>query len=577
MAYPTLEQYQEALQHPGTALSDPVLGAGTIQSTGLGLPLVISGGFALTYKVKTQGRQFAVRCFHKEAKGLEHRYEAISRRLAVLRSPYFLDFAYQPQGVRVLGKAYPLIRMEWAAGETLGEFLECNYRDASKLGALRASLRTLALYLQTNGIAHGDIQSGNLMVSPDGNRVQLIDYDGMYVPEVGQLGASELGHRNFQHPLRTSQHFDTRLDRFSFIHLDLVLRALEADPSLWSRTQSEADAIIFRANDYVDPSASPAFGAVAHLPGLERDTRNFAAICRGGYAEVPTLSDYLGGQNVPQQIVLIKKTGGESLARTPYIGHYLVLDASSFESFARHVGQTVELIGRVVEVSEGRTKRHGKPYVFVNFGDWRGRCVKLSIWSEALSILAVRPDASWVGRWVSVKGMVDPVYANKKLKYENTGITISSAHQIQSIGESEAKYRLGSGSPDAHARTQTGAGSKVEATNSAMLAKIRGTNGVPVPPLQSSTRMPTGSPNQQLLNQMRAKSTGSSVAGKTHPAGSASSSGHRNANPSSPSSIGGYGSQSHHQQSGHGAKKGGWPWWVWAIIAIIVFIAMKRH
>lgn len=577
MAYPTLEQYQEALQHPATALSDPILGAGTIPSTGLGLPLVISGGFALTYKVKTQSRQFAVRCFHKEAKGLERRYEAISRRLAALRSPYFLDFVYQPQGVRILGKAYPLIRMEWAAGETLGEFLECNYRDGTKLGALRASLRTLALYLETNGIAHGDIQSGNLMVSPDGKRVQLIDYDGMYVPEAAQLGASELGHRNFQHPLRTSQHFDTKLDRFSFIQLDLALRALEGDAGLWTRTQSEADAVVFRANDYLEPSLSSAFDEVARVPGLERDARNFAAICKGGYTEVPTLNDYLAARNVPQQIVIIRKGGNESPnSRAAYIGPYPVLDAASFELFVRHIGQTVELIGRVVEVSQGRTKRGGKPYVFVNFGDWRGQNVRLSIWSEALAKLVERPDASWVGRWVSVKGMVDPIYANRRLKYESTGITISTAHQIQSITEAEAKYRMGVRQKGGD-RLQSNTGRDVPSANSATLAKILGTNPVHAPQPPVGAKVSASSPNQQLLDQMRASATGSNASTHSHRSASVTSSRPRTSNSSSPTSIGGHGSQTHRPQPGQGPSKRGWPWWIWLIVAAVVLMVMKRH
>ncbi|WP_416050277.1 serine/threonine protein kinase [Cupriavidus basilensis] len=577
MAYPTLEQYQEALQHPRVAFTDSELAAGFIQSTGLGLPLVISGGFALTYKVKAQNRQFAVRCFHKEAKGLERRYEAISRSLRALKSQYFLDFAYQPQGVRVLGKVHPLIRMEWASGETLGEFLESNYSDAAKIGALQSSLQALAVYLEQHGIAHGDIQSGNLMVSPDGKRVQLIDYDGMYVPEAAQLGASELGHRNFQHPGRTSQQFDAKLDRFSFIQLNLALRALRADPTLWSRTQSEADAVVFRANDYAAPSSSLAFDAVSRLPGLERDARNFSAVCRAGYAEVPTLSDFLAGQSVPQQIVVINVGRVQSRDSTPYIGPYPVLDATSFEAFTRHVGQMVELVGRIVEVTPGLTKHGKKPYIFINFADWRGRTAKLSIWSEALAKMAVKPDASWVGRWVSVKGMVDPVYVNKKLKYEHVGITISTAHQIQSIGEPEAKYRLGTGPNRAVGGAEIDVGGGARVTNGAMFDRMRDAQGTPPPRVTASTTIQSGSANQQLLNQMRAKSTGGSAAAGPSPSHNSPSPAHRTANSNTPSSFGGYGSQSKHQHSGKSAKNSGWAWWVWVIITFVIFVFVARH
>lgn len=133
MAYPSIQQYQEALQHPTTAFIDPVLAAGKIAVSGLGVPRVLSGGFALTYAVEASGKKYAVRCFHREANGLERRYEAISKKLKSLTSPYFLEFEYQPRGVRIGSAAYPVVKMAWANGETLGEFVESNHWNATKL------------------------------------------------------------------------------------------------------------------------------------------------------------------------------------------------------------------------------------------------------------------------------------------------------------------------------------------------------------------------------------------------------------------------------------------------------------
>ena len=84
MAYPSIQQYQEVLQHPATAFSDTALARGKIRSSGLGTPIVVSGGFALTYAVEASGTKYAVRCFHREAKGLERRYGAISTKLKAL-------------------------------------------------------------------------------------------------------------------------------------------------------------------------------------------------------------------------------------------------------------------------------------------------------------------------------------------------------------------------------------------------------------------------------------------------------------------------------------------------------------
>ncbi|MTI11829.1 hypothetical protein E1189_01895, partial [Sansalvadorimonas verongulae] len=123
MTYPTLEQYNEALQHPGLVLNDPELKQGQVATTGLGLPLALCGGFALTYTFTARNKKYAVRCFHKQSKDLEKRYHAISTRLKNLSSSYFVDFEYQPQGIRVQGNSYPVVKMAWAKGETLGEFL----------------------------------------------------------------------------------------------------------------------------------------------------------------------------------------------------------------------------------------------------------------------------------------------------------------------------------------------------------------------------------------------------------------------------------------------------------------------
>lgn len=190
MAYPSLEQYNNAFNSHSIWLNDPELKAGSVATTGMGLPLAISGGFALTYTVTAGSRKYAVRCFHRESKALERRYTAISQRLSALRSPYFLDFKFQSKGIRIDGGEYPIVKMAWAKGETLGEFLEDNHGSPQALGALASSLVSLSAFLEKEGIAHGDIQTGNLMVSGGGAGIQLIDYDGMWIDEIKDLGSS---------------------------------------------------------------------------------------------------------------------------------------------------------------------------------------------------------------------------------------------------------------------------------------------------------------------------------------------------------------------------------------------------
>ena len=505
MAYPTLEQYNHAFSAHGSLLADPDLRSGTLAKSGLGLPLAISGGFALTYTVSTARGKFAVRCFHRESKGLERRYAAISKKLASLRSPYFLDFQFQPQGIRVDGAAYPVVKMAWASGTTLGEFLDDNLRNPAALGRLADALAQLAAYLQKEGIAHGDLQSGNLMVSRDGSSVQLIDYDGMFVKEINDLGSSELGHVNFQHPQRKSLNpFDASLDRFSLIALSVSLRALQADASLWNKTNSEADAILFRANDFLDPASSSAFALVAKNASLATHIKDFAAVCKSPMARTPDLADFLAGRNIPAISIVIAppKSAADPItmaSRPGYVGAYPVLSATDYAACHRAVGDKVEVIGRIVEVKQGAT-RGGKPYIFINFGPWQGSIFKVSIWSDGLAHVKSKPDASWVGRWVSVVGLMEPPFVNKKYRYSHLSITVGAAGTMTSITEQEAQWRLAGAGKAARAF------SAATTSNRQTLDKIRGASGAAPSPAAPRASSQAPSSNAQVLQKIRASS-----------------------------------------------------------------------
>jgi hypothetical protein len=518
VAYPTLEQYNHAFSAHGSLLADPELRSGTLAKSGLGLPLAISGGFALTYTVNTARGKFAVRCFHRESKGLERRYAAISKKLASLRSPYFLDFQFQPQGIRVDGAAYPVVKMAWASGTTLGEFLEDNLGNPAALGRLADALVHLAAYLHKEGIGHGDLQSGNLMVGRDGSSVQLIDYDGMFVDEIKDLGSSELGHVNFQHPQRKSINpFDASLDRFSLIALSVSLRALQADASLWKKTNSEADAILFRANDFLDPASSSAFALVAKNASLATQIKDFAAVCKSPMAQTPDLADFLAGRNIPAITVVISRSGhGESstkiAGRPSYVGAYPVLSAADYAACLGAVGDKVEVIGRIVEVKQDRT-RGGKPYIFINFGPWQGEIFKVSIWSDGLLHVKSKPDASWVGKWVSVVGLMEPPFVSAKYRYSHLSITVGAAGTMTPITEQEAQWRL------AGAGNAARAFSAATTSNQDTIVKIRGLSGAAPSPAAPRVSSPASSSNAEVIKKIRASSGSAGAAPPTRSTG----------------------------------------------------------
>ena len=423
MTYPTLEQYTEALQHPRLALLDPAFNTATIAKSGLGLPLALCGGFALTYSVTAGGQRYAIRCFHKQSDALETRYAAIARELASLKTRYFLDFEFQPQGVRVGKRDFPIVKMAWASGVTLGEWLATRYRDNAALGRLDTSLQNLAAYLDANGLAHGDVQPGNVMVADDGTSVQLIDYDGMYVSQLKVLGSAELGLRNFQHPHRTAQSWDAGLDRFSFITIAVAIRAFRLDPGLWSSHQADENSLLFKANDFADPERSRIFQELLARPELAAVAKDFAAVCGAAYERSPTLADFVARRNIPVVALRPRPTIAAEPAR--YLSAFPVFSAD-YARCLRAVGDRIELVAKVTDVKRG-TGINGQPYVFVNFGDWRGSIVKIAIWSDGLQALADPPDRSWVGTWISVVGLLEPPYSRGT--YHHLTVTVSQPNR----------------------------------------------------------------------------------------------------------------------------------------------------
>jgi len=447
MPYPQITEYHEAVQHPQLAFIDPELKQGTVAENNLGLPLVMSGGFALTYAITTARRKCAVRCFHREIPAIQQKYDAIAKKLRALPNDYFVDFDFQQDGIKIRQNTFPIVRMDWVEGDTLGVWLDRHIDDPRGLEKARADFTGIARFLAQKGIAHGDIQNGNVMV--ENGRIKLIDYDGMFVPGMNAGNGSETGHRHFQHPERRVRDFGPGMDRFSFIAVDLSLQAVIEDKSLYPKFREGGETIIFKANDFADPEHSEIFGRLSAMPKLKAQAGNFATVCTAPLAAVPTLDDFLAGRNIPAAALPIKTAAAPKAkpqAKT-YMPAYPVVDALDFSAALQRVGDRIELIGRIVEVKPGSRKRGNgaaKPYVFINFGSARGNNVRISIWSEGLAKMKQRPSKTWVGRWVSVTGLMDVAYENKRYGHKHLAITVYDDGQILEIDEAQAGFRLAS-------------------------------------------------------------------------------------------------------------------------------------
>lgn len=553
-AYPTMDQYNDAVQHPNTAFSDSSLKTAKIAVNGMGLPVALGGGFALTYSATAGGKKYAIRCFHKEAKGLEARYADVARSLKGLTAPYFIGFEYQPTGVMVNGARYPIVKMDWVESDTLGSYLEDNYKDRTKLSWLAGEFEKLEQFLRFKSIAHGDLQNGNVLV---GNDVKLIDYDGLYVPAMSKGQGTELGHKHFQHPKRTSADFGPDMDRFSFIVIDLSLRALIYDPKLFTK-HSNGENIILTANDFLDPAKSAAFADLKAIPSLATQADNLARICLSDISKVPSLDDFRNGRNIPNIILAAQPVSQtRAAAAATYIGAFDVVDGASYAAMLAQVGNKVELVGRITKVHAAKTK-YGRPYCFIFFNESK-QGVRVNIWSDGLKKLASAPTESWVGTWLSVQGLVDPPYTSTRYG-TSLSITITSNSQLRKITVTEAIHRLSS--PKGNAVVPYRQVGNQAILDSITPGKTRSSVKATAP--TSSSTSVTSSRNQAILAGITPQSTSSQATTNRLAQRTTSAPGPAIRQPRSQPMP----------TSQNQSKKTGFPWWIlfvgfWVLMAIL--------
>ena len=296
--YPTPGAYQEAFQVASSSLLDPELKAATPVETVLGLPRAITGAFAAVFPMDARTRRWAVKCFLTDVPDQQRRYEAVARHLAEANLPYTIDFDYQRKGIRVEGRVLPVLKMEWIDGTPLNAYVRHHLDDPDCLDLLAERWRTMLADLAGTGVAHGDLQHGNVLVreTDDGPRFALVDYDTTWVPALRGRTSPEVGHRNYQHPDRTDADFGPYLDRFPGLVIYAALRAIRHRPDLFERYDT-GENLLFRAADFYDPSASLLFEDLAGIDD-EAFQRLVDAVRMACYLEpetVPSLEEVLTG------------------------------------------------------------------------------------------------------------------------------------------------------------------------------------------------------------------------------------------------------------------------------------------
>jgi hypothetical protein len=430
MNYPTFDQYQATLQSPKTCFKLKELQNGTIEKDLWGLPRVRSGGFALTYRIWGKYRCMAVRCFHKDVQDRSQRYTYISKFIREINNSCFTPISYIHKGIRINNTMYPITNMDWVEGDTLEKYINSNINDPSRINTISQRFTQLIKSLSDINMAHGDLSHQNILVN--GTELVLVDYDGMYIQEFNGKPSNEIGHINFQHPKRDYFWFNSLMDRFSSIVIYLALKGLEINPDLLKRYESSGEGLLFRKHDFLYPYQSPLLQDLETCVSLREIVYLFRKICLAPIKNVPSLEDLLTNHNInlPRDEILINLDIRKD--------HNVAFDSRRRLLLMNNLGKIVTVVGKVTEVFCGKSQ-DGKPHIFLNFGNWKGRCFTVVLWGEAYDeIRKQKMDFNTLlNKWISSTGIITSYKHRPQIAFSSLlGFEILT-------GETEAKNRLG--------------------------------------------------------------------------------------------------------------------------------------
>ena len=309
MSWPSLVDYAQAVGgFPHISILDPELQGGTPRRGANNDLIVYSGGFSGVFPIEVLSNTYALRCWTRDIGDAETRYKEISDYLKQYRLPYFVDFAYVPEGILVNGIKYPITRMEWAEGNMLCDFIEHNLQDARCLKTAAVEFQKMAAALHAHQVSHGDLQDGNILLKRSGTDVEikLIDYDSVFVPALRGQPDTIVGVPAYQHPQRIAggAGANEKVDYFSELVIYLSLLSLAEKPDLWSQFGAPTEKrLLFIAEDFKNPDQSDVFRELANLsPDVKQLASKLKEFCKLSIGQLEPLEAVLPKMS-PAQII----------------------------------------------------------------------------------------------------------------------------------------------------------------------------------------------------------------------------------------------------------------------------------
>lgn len=252
--WPTRAELVTSVANRSLTIADPVLSAARIELSPLGSPQCTSGANGIVFDLDSQEGRIALKCFTAGRPDRSQRYAAIAAALADLKQPWVIPTDYLPVGLATNAGAVPLLKMPWVDGVELSEWLREHIWEQRRVATVAASFARAVVDLGAAGLAHGDLQHGNILVTSE-DRVVLVDYDGMFVPSIAALGPCEAGHPAYQSPRRTG--WGDWLDRYSARTIYASLAILAIDPSVFFTIDGAGqDRLLLSETDHRDLEGS---------------------------------------------------------------------------------------------------------------------------------------------------------------------------------------------------------------------------------------------------------------------------------------------------------------------------------
>ena len=380
MNYPSIGEYNQVIQKRGGNCFRSLNGINLIPSrtTPIKVYLFGSGAFAAVFKGSINGNTYAIRCFLSAENETIERYKRICKYVSQLNSTWKTECEFIDNEITVNGRTYPVLKMEWINGVLINEFVSQNLSNNNVLSELQNKLISISEDLEKNKVGHGDLQCGNIVISGYSSnfQVKLIDYDGMYVPELAFTKSIEKGRSEFQHPKRTINNFNPEMDRFSFWVMLTALEALKLDKTLWREVMqggfNTLDNFLFTIQDFLNPNQSPLFNRLYKLnsTSLNFYLETLKWLCNSEYSVIPPPAFYGNSSKTSKSIPLEHQkyvANSQRIDRTVSVNKYKIITnngtASVLTSTFQRLGSTpLELDkqtyeGKVIIVSNGRESK----------------------------------------------------------------------------------------------------------------------------------------------------------------------------------------------------------------------------